>query len=53
VPTIGGEVYFDPAYNRNPLVNVMAIGILETGTPIKSAAQGIGNPVLYVGGNDG
>jgi phosphoribosylformylglycinamidine synthase II len=53
VPTIGGEVYFDPAYNRNPLVNVMAIGILETGTPIKSAAQGIGNPVLYVGATTG
>lgn len=53
VPTIGGEVYFDPVYNRNPLVNAMAIGILETGTPVKSGAQGIGNPVLYVGATTG
>jgi phosphoribosylformylglycinamidine synthase len=53
VPTIGGEVYFDSVYNRNPLVNAMAIGILETGTPVKSAAQGIGNPVLYVGATTG
>ncbi len=53
VPTIGGEVYFDSVYNRNPLVNAMAIGILETGTPVKSGAQGIGNPVLYVGSTTG
>lgn len=53
VPTIGGEVYFDRVYNRNPLVNAMAIGILETPTPVKSAAQGIGNPVMYVGATTG
>ena len=53
VPTIGGEVYFDPAYDRNPLVNVMAIGILETDSIIKSRAEGIGNPVLYVGATTG
>jgi len=53
VPTIGGEVYFDSAYDRNPLVNVMAIGILETDTIVKSRAEGIGNPVLYVGATTG
>ncbi|MCS6959882.1 MAG: phosphoribosylformylglycinamidine synthase subunit PurL [Pseudanabaenaceae cyanobacterium SKYGB_i_bin29] len=53
VPTVGGEVYFDPVYNRNPLVNAMAIGILQTGTPVKSAAAGVGNPVLYVGATTG
>ncbi len=53
VPTIGGEVYFDRAYNRNPLVNAMAIGILETKEIVKSGAMGIGNPVLYVGSTTG
>jgi phosphoribosylformylglycinamidine synthase subunit PurL len=53
VPTIGGEVYFDAAYNRNPLVNAMAIGILETPTIVKSGASGVGNPVLYVGSTTG
>jgi phosphoribosylformylglycinamidine synthase subunit PurL len=53
VPTIGGEVYFDPAYNRNPLVNAMAIGILETATIVKSGAAGTGNPVIYVGSTTG
>ena len=53
VPTIAGEVYFDAAYDRNPLVNAMAIGILETETIVKSGASGIGNPVLYVGATTG
>lgn len=53
VPTIGGEVYFDAVYDRNPLVNAMAIGILETAQIVKSGAAGIGNPVLYVGATTG
>jgi phosphoribosylformylglycinamidine synthase II len=53
VPTIGGEVYFDPAYNRNPLVNAMAIGIMETKEIVKAGASGVGNPVLYVGSTTG
>jgi len=53
VPTIGGEVYFASAYNRNPLVNAMAIGLLETKEIVKSGAFGIGNPVLYVGSTTG
>ncbi len=53
VPTIGGEVYFDKAYNRNPLVNAMAIGIMETKEIVKSGASGIGNPVIYVGSTTG
>ncbi len=53
VPTVGGEVYFDPAYAGNPLVNVMAIGIMETPEIVKSGASGIGNPVLYVGSTTG
>ncbi len=53
VPTVGGEVTFDAAYNRNPLVNAMAIGILETSSIVRSGASGTGNPVLYVGSTTG
>ncbi|PSM48622.1 phosphoribosylformylglycinamidine synthase subunit PurL [Chroococcidiopsis sp. CCALA 051] len=53
VPTVGGEVYFDPAYSGNPLVNVMALGLMETPEIVKSGASGTGNPVLYVGSTTG
>lgn len=53
VPTVGGEVYFDPAYTGNPLVNAMALGLMETSEIVKSGAAGIGNPVLYVGSTTG
>ncbi len=53
VPTVGGEVYFDVAYSGNPLVNVMALGLMETSEIVKSGAAGIGNPVLYVGSTTG
>ncbi|MGI0494193.1 phosphoribosylformylglycinamidine synthase subunit PurL [Alkalinema pantanalense CENA528] len=53
VPTVGGEVYFDPAYSGNPLVNAMALGLMETPDIVKSGAKGIGNPVLYVGSTTG
>ncbi|QLE55376.1 phosphoribosylformylglycinamidine synthase subunit PurL [Nostoc sp. TCL26-01] len=53
VPTVGGEVYFDPAYSGNPLVNVMALGLMETPEIVKSGAAGVGNPVLYVGSTTG
>ncbi|MEA5448909.1 phosphoribosylformylglycinamidine synthase subunit PurL [Leptolyngbya sp. CCNP1308] len=53
VPTVGGEVYFDAAYNGNPLVNAMAIGIMETDEIVKSGAAGLGNPVVYVGSTTG
>jgi phosphoribosylformylglycinamidine synthase subunit PurL len=53
VPTIGGEVYFDKSYNRNPLVNAMAIGIMETPEIVKAGAVGVGNPVVYVGSTTG
>ncbi len=53
VPTVGGEVYFDPAYAGNPLVNAMAIGLMETSEIVKSGASGFGNPVLYVGSTTG
>ncbi|MFS8874403.1 phosphoribosylformylglycinamidine synthase subunit PurL [Synechococcus sp. R5-13] len=53
VPTVGGEVAVDPCYSGNPLVNVMALGLLETPAVVKSAARGVGNPVLYVGATTG
>ncbi len=53
VPTVGGEVYFDRAYSGNPLVNAMALGLMETPDIVKSGAKGIGNPVLYVGSTTG
>lgn len=53
IPTVGGEIYFDPAYSGNPLVNVMALGLMETSEIVKSGASGLGNPVLYVGSTTG
>jgi phosphoribosylformylglycinamidine synthase subunit PurL len=53
VPTVGGEIYFDRAYSDNPLVNVMALGLMETPEIVVSGAKGIGNPVLYVGSTTG
>ncbi|MEL6326604.1 MAG: phosphoribosylformylglycinamidine synthase subunit PurL [Cyanobacteria bacterium J06626_23] len=53
VPTVGGEVAFDPAYTGNPLVNAMALGLMETDEIVKSGAAGLGNPVLYVGSTTG
>ncbi len=53
VPTVGGEVYFDSAYEGNPLVNAMAIGLMELPEIMKSGAKGVGNPVIYVGSTTG
>ena len=53
VPTVAGEIYFDKAYTGNPLVNAMALGLMETDEIVKSGASGIGNPVLYIGSTTG
>ena len=53
IPNIGGEAYFYPTYNENPLVNAMAIGLIETDEIVKSNAGGPGNPVFYVGSKTG
>ena len=53
VPTVGGEVGFDDSYSGNPLVNVMALGLLETNNIVCSGASKIGSPVLYVGNTTG
>ena len=53
VPTVGGEVAFDASYSGNPLVNAMALGLMETDDIVKSGASGVGNPVVYVGSTTG
>ena len=53
VPTVGGEVAFDPSYSGNPLVNAMALGLMETEDIVRSGASGVGNPVVYVGSTTG
>ncbi len=53
VPTVGGEVNFHPAYNGNPLVNAMTVGIAPRDRIFLSAAAGIGNPMVYVGSKTG
>ncbi len=53
IPTIGGEVYFDESYSGNPLVNVFCLGVLKHEQIVRGAAEGIGNPVFYVGAETG
>ena len=56
LPTVGGEVNFDPSYEGNPLVNVFSLGVLRHSQVARGAAKGVGNPVFYVGpatGRDG
>jgi phosphoribosylformylglycinamidine synthase len=53
IPTIGGEVYFEPSYAGNCLVNVFCLGIAKATDIIKGVASGVGNPVYYVGAKTG
>lgn len=53
VPTIGGEVVFDESYSLNPLVNAFALGLVRKDQVFFGKAEGIGNPVLYVGAKTG
>jgi phosphoribosylformylglycinamidine synthase subunit PurL len=53
VPTVGGEVYFDTCYQGNPLVNAMAVGIVEHGKTVSASADGVGNIVMIVGSRTG
>jgi len=53
VPTVGGEVAFEPCYSQNPLVNALAIGIAKKEEIFLAKAKGIGNPVIYVGAKTG
>ncbi|MGZ0051935.1 phosphoribosylformylglycinamidine synthase subunit PurL [Brevibacillus gelatini] len=53
IPTVGGEVNFDPTYEGNPLVNAMCVGLIDHEKIQKGVASGIGNPVIYVGASTG
>jgi phosphoribosylformylglycinamidine synthase len=53
VPTVGGEINFHPAYDGNPLVNAMTVGIAPSDRIFLSSAAGVGNPVVYVGSKTG
>lgn len=53
VPTVGGELTFDPSYNGNILVNAMTVGIAPADRIFYSKAAGVGNPVVYVGSKTG
>ena len=53
IPTIGGEIAFEPTYAGNPLVNVLCLGIARSDALVKGKAGGVGNPVYYVGASTG
>ena len=56
VPTVAGEIYFESCYHTNPLVNAMSVGIMQANKMISATAEGVGNPVFFVGsatGKDG
>lgn len=56
IPTVGGEVFFDDAFEQNPLVNAMSVGIVKEGQTISATSYGVGNPIYIVGsatGKDG
>ena len=53
VPTVGGEVEFDPRYNGNILVNAFAAGLARTDAIFYSKAEGVGLPVVYLGAKTG
>ncbi|MFK7835082.1 MAG: phosphoribosylformylglycinamidine synthase subunit PurL [Sulfitobacter sp.] len=53
VPTVGGEVRFDPAYNGNCLGNAFAAGLADADKIFYSAASGVGMPVVYLGAKTG
>ncbi len=53
IPTVGGEIVFEPLYAGNPLVNVFCLGIAKQSDIIKGVASGVGNAVYYVGAKTG
>jgi phosphoribosylformylglycinamidine synthase II len=52
-PTVGGEIAFAPEYAGNPLVNVMCVGLVRADQIFRARAEGVGNPVFYVGNKTG
>ncbi|HUZ00411.1 MAG TPA: AIR synthase related protein, partial [Thermomicrobiaceae bacterium] len=53
IPTVAGDIYFDPAYSGNPLVNAMCVGVARRDELMRARASGVGNLVLVVGADTG
>ena len=53
IPTVAGEIAFDPSYGGNPLVNAMCVGLLHEDELIRAVAEGVGNPIIAVGARTG
>ncbi|MEK6611679.1 MAG: phosphoribosylformylglycinamidine synthase subunit PurL [Gemmatimonadota bacterium] len=53
IPTVAGDVMFDAAYEGNPLVNAMCVGLLREDELIRAKAEGVGNPIIAVGARTG
>ena len=53
IPNVGGEVVFSSAYNGNPLVNAMCVGVARIDRLVSAVAKGEGNPILLVGADTG
>ena len=53
VPNVGGEVYFEPPYEHNCLVNAMCVGLARTEQMIRAAAAGPGNVIVLIGASTG
>ncbi|HVX40639.1 MAG TPA: phosphoribosylformylglycinamidine synthase subunit PurL, partial [Gemmatimonadaceae bacterium] len=53
IPTVAGEVAFDPSYEGNPLVNAMCVGVMREDELIRAVAEGVGNPIIAVGARTG
>ena len=53
VPTVAGEICFDPHYEGNPLVNAMTVGIVRHKNTVSAIAKGEGNSVMLLGSSTG
>jgi phosphoribosylformylglycinamidine synthase len=53
IPTVAGDIAFDPSYEGNPLVNAMCVGVLREEELIRAKAEGVGNPIMAVGARTG
>ena len=53
IPTVGGELFFDPSYNGNPLVNAMCVGVARHDGIIRAKASGVGNVIMVIGADTG
>ena len=53
IPTVGGELFFDPSYNGNPLVNAMCVGVARHDGIIRAKARGVGNVIMVIGADTG